>query len=326
VRNLTRIFGLAAIAVVLGPSPSFGWGNEGHEIIATVAASYLQKTNPETLSKINSLLKRDRDNELTDTDIASEATWADAYRESGPAARNATRQWHFVDIDYANEDIDKALDSACFGHPKPNTEASEGPAAACVIDRINAFKFELADLNTSPQERLLALKYLLHFVGDVQPLHTATHFSGSREDFGGNCVGILRGRATVPVRLHAYWDTTLVQRAVGKDVETGADSVFVLLTPPNVQKWSGGTAADWAKESFGIARDKVYAGVIDHEPEKTKTNYMFKGRDGKPDARCGKSNVYRIGLQYELKAAKTVTEQLAKAGLRLAELLQQTIQ
>lgn len=319
--------GIAAIAMMLGTGPGFGWGNEGHEIIATVVASYLKKNSPDTLSKVRALLKRDRDNDLTDTDIASEATWADAYRESSPTARDATRQWHFVDIDYDNNDIDKAIDSACFGHKTAADPASEGPPDSCVVDRVEVFKKELADPATSPKERLLALKFLLHFVGDVhQPLHAATHFSGAnkQEDFGGNCVGILRGRATVPVRLHSYWDTTLVQRAVGKDVDNAADTVFALLTPATVKKWSGGDASDWAKESFGIARDKVYAGVIDHGPE--QTDYMFKDRKGKPDTRCGKSNVYRIDTKYDARATDVVTEQLAKAGLRLAKLLEDALQ
>src|SRR5262249_37585104 len=146
---------------------------------------------------------KDRNNDLTEDDITDEATWADAFRESNPEARAATEKWHFVDIDFDRPD----LDGACFGHPHADGFASREPADDCVVDKIEWFKDELADPNTPTKERLLALKYLLHFVGDVhQPLHTATRVDPDigHEDRGGNCVGILRGAATVPVRLHSF--------------------------------------------------------------------------------------------------------------------------
>jgi hypothetical protein len=52
---------------------------------------------------------------------------------------------------------------------------------------------------------------------------------------------------------------------------------------------------------------------------------MFRGRDGKPDQRCGPSNVYRIDSAYDDRAVNVVTEQLAKAGLRLARTLQEAL-
>jgi hypothetical protein len=68
--------------------------------------------------------------DLTTHDIASEATWADRYRDSD---RNGSRQhyeqtwrWHFVNVELG----DPNLDTACFGHlPLPaGTVASNGPS------------------------------------------------------------------------------------------------------------------------------------------------------------------------------------------------------
>jgi hypothetical protein len=312
---------VAAALLTLGCTPSFGWGNDGHEIVALVAESILKKESPDALAQVRALLKKDKD-DLTDRDIASRATWADAFRESSPEARNATRQWHFVDIDFQKAD----MEAACFGNPRVEGLPSQGPADDCVVNKIEEFKAALANSEMPVKERILALKFLLHFVGDVhQPLHAITRVDPdtNQDDHGGNCVGILRGHATVPVRLHSYWDTTLVHRAVGKDVDTAADTVFQRLTPANIKKWDKGSAADWAKESYDVAKSTVYAGVVDQEPE--QSDFMFRGRDGKPDQRCGPSNVYRIDSAYDDRAVNVVTEQLAKAGLRLARTLQEAL-
>jgi hypothetical protein len=125
---------------------------------------------------------------LTAHDIASEATWADKYRDSDRDTTKirykATGQWHFVDVELAQPD----LASACFGHPPlpPGIPASKGPPQACVVDKINQFATELGDPATGASEQLLALKFLLHFVGDLhQPsTHpTTTMPAGIRSSF-----------------------------------------------------------------------------------------------------------------------------------------------
>ena len=83
---------------------------------------------------------------LTPHDIASEATWADKYRDSdrngtGERYRRA-RQWHFVDIELDNPNLAKA----CHNHPRlpSGILASRGPADACIVDKIDEFEAELA--------------------------------------------------------------------------------------------------------------------------------------------------------------------------------------
>ena len=45
--------------------------------------------------------------------------------------------------------------------------ASNGPAHACVVDKIQQFAAELGSMATPPEEQIIALKFLLHFVGDL---------------------------------------------------------------------------------------------------------------------------------------------------------------
>jgi hypothetical protein len=157
---------------VTSPRPAFAWGDEGHKVIALIAEHHL---DPAVRAKVATLLAADTD-PLTAHDIASEATWADKYRDSDRSTTKvryeATWRWHFVDIELAQPD----LGAACFGHPPlpPGVPASKGPPQACVVDKIDQFAAELGDRATSAPEQLLALKFLLHFVGDLhQPLHAA---------------------------------------------------------------------------------------------------------------------------------------------------------
>src|SRR5262249_41008935 len=151
-----------------------------HEIVALIAQHYL---DPAVRSKVGALLAADPDS-LAPHDIAGAATWADRYRDSDRRTTNErydrTHLWHFVDIEINSPDFD----GACFGHPAipAGTPAASGPAKDCVVDKVNQFAAELADPATNAEERIVALKFVLHFVGDMhQPLHASDN-----HDAGGN--------------------------------------------------------------------------------------------------------------------------------------------
>jgi hypothetical protein len=73
--------------------PVLSWGDEGHEVVALIAQANL---TPEAAKRVKALLAADMDN-LTQHDIASEATWLTI--EDNAGLRERTRQWHFVDIE-----------------------------------------------------------------------------------------------------------------------------------------------------------------------------------------------------------------------------------
>jgi hypothetical protein len=286
------------ILIAVGSSISrtaLAWGDEGHKIVALIAEHYL---DPAVRDRVSAMLAADTDN-LTAHDIASEATWADKYRDSdrdGAKVRYlATRQWHFVDIELAAPDLDRA----CFGHPPllAGTVASNGPPGACVVDKIDQFAAELADAATDPEERLLALKFVLHFVGDLhQPLHAADD-----HDAGGN-----RKRVSAdgfqPGNLHHFWDTEFVER-LGRDAKQVATNLLGEMTDAQRLEWSRGTAADWAKESFALGRDHAY------------------GLPGEQGAQGG----YVLDAAYITAADRYVRLQLSRAGVRLALVLNKAL-
>ena len=284
-----RLADLAACAALLAaalPAPALAWGYEGHEIIADIARLRL---TPAVRAKVDALLATDTDT-LTAHDMAAEATWADAYRGAG---HRETAPWHFVDIELDHPD----LVSACFGRPPLNgAPASAGPAQDCVVDKIDEFAAELAAPTTAPAERLLALRFVLHFVGDVhQPLHASDH-----QDRGGNCVRIALGGPRTS-NLHAFWDTGVVE-PLGADSQAAAVALASRITPAQAATWEQGSAADWSQESFGVAKAIAY----------TLNTPTGCARDSAP-----------ISLPDAYVAAAHIAAdiQLEKAGVRLAWLL-----
>jgi hypothetical protein len=193
------------------------------------------------------------------------------------------------------------LSAACFGRPKASTPASSGPAKACVVDRIGAFRDELKSLSRADPERVIALKFLLHLVGDVhQPLHASDH-----EDQGGNQVKVLFDHRNVGVALHSFWDTEVVKRN-GPD-PTIVAGILDQVHGAKCDGWMSGDPSDWALESFGIAKEAVY-----------KLGQQTTDAKGDP--------AFLLSGALQVRAVEIAREQLEKAGCRLAMMLTQALQ
>jgi len=287
-RGINRAAAAALFSIIVAgsPAPALAWGDEGHEIVALIAQSFL---DPPVRKKVTALLAADTDSH-TAHDIASEATWADAIKEDSDLKRR-TSQWHFVDIEVHNPNVDQA----CFNHPKipPGTVAFNGPANDCIIDKIDEFAAELSNPATDPEERVVALKFLLHFLGDLhQPLHAADD-----NDRGGNDKQVSAPNMRAG-NLHHYWDTEFVV-ALGPDPRRVAADLIESISEDQAKEWAKGPPASWAQETFVIARDHAY------------------GELPAPDGR----GRFHLTNDYLDMAAEIVPAQLSKAGVRLALVL-----
>jgi len=199
--------------------------------------------------------------------------------------------------------------------------ASHGLQDDCVVDKIEQFAKELRDPATFPGERLMALQFLLNFVGDIHdPLYTI-----EQNDQEGRCTALLLPGAKTPVRLSAYWDDTLIVEAEGKDPAKAAAEIVAGLTAADVRKWSSGTPADWGRESYNVAKEITYSFVKDVPKGAVGSKYAFPVRKGEKDP-CGPVPLYNVDTGYRDRALAAVKEQLAKAGVRLAFLLRENLQ
>jgi hypothetical protein len=281
-------------------TPAFAWGDEGHEIVGLIAQHYL---DPAVATKVNSLLAGDTTQLTTNTHIDMEATWADHYREHSKDNYNQTHFWHYVDLEIsAPPDMMKA----CNNEPSLNGAAAfPGVANDCVVDKINEFAAELKDPATSQQERLYALQFLLHFVGDLhQPLH-----SSDDNDAGGNnkkvkAVPVLpKSAGSSTGKLHGFWDNQFVV-VQGRTETTIANKLIKKITKAKRAQWSKGTANDWAIETYGVSKVNAYGPLP--TPDSTGT--------------------YTLSAAYVTNAKGVVADQLSKAGVRLAFVLNEALE
>jgi hypothetical protein len=293
---------VATFCALAAPLQARAWGDEGHTVIGYLAYGLL---TPAARKEVDALLKADADT-LTATDFATRTTWADKWRDSdrpdGPRY-TGTRQWHFVDIEIPSGGVD----AACFNHPPlpKGKPASEGVAEQCVVDKIKQFRAELSDPSTSQHEKILALKFLMHFVGDIhQPLHAAE----KDNDRGGNAIPVIYGKKTS--NLHSYWDTKLVTR-FGYDARVVADILRAGITKTKIETWSKGEPESWALDSAQQAKSVAY----DFSGLATKT---VKTADGTATA-------YILTQPYDDRSQAVVRLQLQKAAVRLASTLNQAL-
>jgi len=261
---------VAVILVFALPISMLAWGPEGHEVVGTLAEAMLSNVAKAGVQSV-----------LGNVTLASVSNWADQVRPQ----RQETYNWHFVDIPRNVATFDDSRD--CFlpndTHPGAATDHMN-----CVVDRITFFKQVLADTTKTPTERQEALKFIVHFVGDVhQPFHAVGDARGANDihitEFGTtNC----NGR---PCNLHAAWDSGMITHT-GMDVNAYVQHLQQLITANNMT--ASGNPADWANESHAAGQAAWVAdgGVVD-------------------DA------YYNTQIQV-------VDQRLALAGLRLAALLE----
>jgi len=268
------------------PQQARAWGDEAHEIVALIAEHYL---SPAVRQEVAALLATDTD-KLTRHDIASEATWADRYRDSDAKTTkkryNQTYWWHYV---YTGQPCTGRSDA-----PR-GTNASMGPAKDCVVTKINQFAAELVEPSTLPKERLLALKFLLNLVADVNdPLHDS--------DNQGAVSMKVTADGLKPGTLMHYWEYEFVIHG-GTDAHVVAAQWIPVITDADSRAWQAGTPENWAQQGYELARDHAY------------------GKLPKPDAK----GVYHLDAVYVDDGNAVVALQLHKAGLRLAKILNKAL-
>lgn len=247
-RRFTRFL---AVCITVSPALALAWGADGHRLVAELAEAQLSAA---AKAEAGRLLSQE-----PGATLASVSTWADEVR------RPATAPWHYVNLP----------ESECTYRRERDC-----PDGRCVVEAIAA---QLAILKSSAAdaERLVALKWVIHLVGDIhQPLHV-----GLASDKGGNLFQVrTSGRGS---NLHAVWDGELIRRRAGGLSRLLQDAAAV--SPNGVRTTD---PSQWANESCTV---RSAAGFY-------------------PDGRVA-------GPAYAEQWDGALVAQLALAGRRLAEVL-----
>lgn len=196
---------------------SWGWGQKGHDVTASVAERHL---TPKAKAAVSDLL-----------DGKSMIYWANWLDNASHTPQYAyTKTWHYKNI---NAGV-------------PYEKMSLNPSGD-VVTAINSQIAVLKDAGKSRDEKVLVLKILVHTVGDLhQPMHM-----GRQTDLGGNKVKVKyfnRDR-----NLHGIWDTDLVESAHKWSYTEWTDMID-RTTPAQQEEMVKGTTDDWARQTHEIAK------------------------------------------------------------------------
>lgn len=215
---------LFSAVLLLLAGPVGAWGPQGHRLIAALAWAGL---TPQARAEVQVLLAGE-----SDPTLPGIANWADQLRAEDPDLGKRSASWHYVNI--AEEDCHYDAARDC-------------PGGNCVVDAIDRQLAILGDHGQPLAARRRALKFVVHFVGDVhQPLH-----AGFGHDKGGNTVQVRMpdgSRDGDGSNLHRLWDSGLLNTA---DLDDAA-YLRALQSGPLAAGLDGGPD-DWAEASCAIA-------------------------------------------------------------------------
>jgi hypothetical protein len=236
-------------------SPAFAWHDSGHMVVAEIARQGLRS---KVLAEADWLLKIDADPK-SDSFLTA-ACWADDHKskESAP--------WHYINIHFRTDD--KSTDN------KPEDQN--------IVAAITRFTQILSDKKRDPKDRAEALRYLIHFVGDIhQPLHAVARDSDEHPegDRGGNEFKIIppdrfKDLERPPTNLHSLWDMggNLFRPTVRPLSDDGKASIVriansiksrhPMISLDNVSQMD---PMAWAQESADIAKRFAYTNIKEGE-------------------------------------------------------------
>ncbi|MGS2721992.1 S1/P1 nuclease [Paraglaciecola aestuariivivens] len=229
--KLSRLL-IGAVAAVMS-FQAFSWGQTGHRVTGAIAEQYL---SPAALKAISQLLPYE--------DLAEASTFADEMRSSpGEFWQKTTVPWHWVTV------------------PEGKTYAQVGaPEEGDAYSGLAYFTKQLTDPASSREQKQVALKFIVHIIGDLhQPMH-----AGNGKDRGGNQVKV--SWFWEDSNLHRVWDTGMIDGENLSYTEFTA-KLSRKITPEQAKAWMETDPNVWIAESIKI-RDQVY-------PKSEKLNYEY---------------------------------------------------
>lgn len=234
----------------------WAWGQKGHDVTAYIAECNLTPEAAERVDKI-----------LGGHSPVYYANWLDNASHTPEYAYSKT--WHYLNIDEG-----ETLDTM------PRNPDGD------VLEAVTALVGQLKSGKLSDEEETLALKMLIHLVGDMHcPMHT-----GHLSDRGGNQRPVVMfSEAT---NLHSIWDTAIPEAAHRWSYTEWQEQIDRLCDDEAVLVQAG-EPRDWVLETYGICKE-----IYESTPEGAAVSY-----------------------DYVAKYTPVVERQFLRGGLRLARLL-----
>ena len=276
----TPIFAAIGIAIVATSSIS-AWGLQGHRLVARVAETRLTAVAKQNVTWL-----------LDGRSAADVSSWADDYL----GGNYQTSFWHYVNIPPDAAAYDRDRD--CPRQPNVAAGARNDRWRDCIVDRIPYNLERLGNASLDRADRAIALKFLVHFVGD---LHQPFHALGVERGGNGILVTVF-GSPTCGARRRRRRRAICTACGIPRSSPIGSFRMRSTSHSSNRSSWPNSSPpgqperrADWAMESVALSKAALLPqqGIVDEK--------------------------------YFQAQIAVVDERLALAGLRLAALVNATL-
>jgi hypothetical protein len=331
---------LIGLTVLIAPiNSAFGWGDDGHQTVGKIASLRIK---PKTAQQLSQILQPGET-------LANISTWADTVKERMGTTdpdpdtnaflqdivhNEKNREWHYDDLP-----LDCKNYETCTGFTPDN-------------DIVHMMNICIRTLQGHPDpdhplSKRNALRLLVHFLGDIhQPLHVGCGFIDVHGP--GNTIIIVKDPMVIKKKnlpsdrgandliidndrknLHSFWDFTLVTTLMtftGQEITSDTLGQFLRQTVKPKADWNAHGpvrtwAAQWATDSLHLSRNNTYKSV--RVLGKRTIPVLSKGQPVMNNGQPVMQTVFDISrpANYETINREVVRRQLAKAGYRLAKLL-----
>ena len=230
------------------------FGLTGHRVVGDIAEQHLSRKAKRMVKQL-----------LVNQDMAEAATFADEQR-SNPSEfwQKTAGPWHYVNV----------LEGQVYKNAPPEGDA---------VTALDMFSQQLKSKETSHETKQLALKFIIHIIGDLhQPFHTGTDL-----DQGGGTIKLTYfGKAT---NLHLVWDEHLIDNQELSYTEW-SHQLNQKISKQQIKTWRVTDPKIWIAES-----NQLRLGLY---PESDQLFY-----------------------DYQYQSIPIIRQQLQKGGIRLAAYL-----
>ncbi len=272
------------LLLVLMPSFAFAWGETGHRVVCQIAYEELL---PEAREELDRLIALDSDFD----NFADSCLFADK-------PERIRWQDHFINIPRSTQAV---------------TTSDCPMAETCAFSAIHSDFLVLLEQQASDAEKLLALKLLGHWVGDVhQPMHVSF-----QDDRGANSNHV--DPDDEDASLHGVWDYTIIARSLGEDYRQIASDLGGSISAQQRTAWKYDSPIEWVNESFQITISPAAGYCIQ------KQGACWYSSDNMLLDHGEEWRNLTIAEDYLQLHAATIKLRLQQAGVRLAQLLNQSL-
>lgn len=241
---------LLSLCLGLGlPAGAGAWNAEGHMVVAQIAYNHLDAA---VKNRCDTLIATPVNNASNyNNTFVTAACWADDIK----SVTSAYSTWHYIDLPFS-------LDGT--------STSGVTPAAFDVVQAIRQNIATLQSTNATPTDQATNLRFLLHFVGDIQqPLHCSTAVRASQPggDSGGNGFSLTQPSWS---NLHSLWDSgggylfDSLSRPLSAASQTTLSNKVAVIEADYPYLRNTGLIPDpmtWATAGLALAQTNAYVGI-----------------------------------------------------------------